>query len=79
MKVPSKTKKSEIIDILSKAVVRSSDMGNPRALGEESGSSQSAPVLPMSTDTAAVDTDPVIPVSTDTAAVNTVPGIAHVH
>ena len=47
-------------------------MGNPRALGEESGSSQSTPVLPMSTETAAVDTDPVIPVSTDTAAVNTI-------
>ena len=45
-------------------------MGNPRALGEESGSSQSATVLPVSSQSATV-----LPVSTDTAAVNTKPGI----
>ena len=63
VKVQSKTKKSEIVSILSNAVVLSSEMVNPGVLNEETGSS---PMVHMSTDTAVGDAESE-PISTDTA------------
>lgn len=64
VKVPSRTKKSGIVDVLLKAVVNCSDMSNPRALIEkESGSRPDTAVAD------AADTEPG-PTSTDTTVDN---------